>query len=150
MTTPRCCCATPSTTTDGKIALALTGQSDLQIDGTVTLENGEVELNTSGDEITALATGAKLENSANIHGQGQIGAGDGKLTFDNLLGGVVDADQAARPSISTPATPSRIMERWRHWAAVRSRSKIPSSILPVYHGLGTGFGRRTVRSHPGK
>ena len=82
--------------TGGKIALALTGQADLQIDGTVTLKNGEVELNTSGDKITALATGAKLENTANIHGQGQIGAGDGKLTFDNLSGSVVNADQTGK------------------------------------------------------
>jgi hypothetical protein len=80
--------------TDGKIALALSGQSDLQIDGTVTLKSGEVELNTSGDAITALATGATLDNTANIHGQGQIGAGDGKLTLDNQTGGVVNVDQA--------------------------------------------------------
>jgi hypothetical protein len=80
--------------TGGKIALALSGSSNLQIDGTVTLKNGQVELNTSGDEITALTAGAKLENSANIHGQGKIGTGDGTLTFDNLLGGVVNANQA--------------------------------------------------------
>jgi hypothetical protein len=104
--------------TDGKIALALSGQSDLQIDGTVTLKNGEVELNTSGDEITALATGATLENSANIHGQGQIGAGDG--TPSTICWAVSSTPiKPARPSISTPATPSRIMERWRQRAAVR-------------------------------
>jgi hypothetical protein len=80
--------------TGGKIALALSGSSNLQIDGTVTLKNGQVELNTSGDEITALTAGAKLENSANIYGQGKIGTGDGTLTFDNLLGGVVNANQA--------------------------------------------------------
>ena len=78
--------------TGGKIALALSGQSDLQIDGTVTLKNGEVELNTGNDTITALATGAKLENSANIHGHGVIGTGDGKLTLDNLSGGIINAD----------------------------------------------------------
>ena len=77
--------------TGGKIALALSGKSDLQIDGTVTLKNGEVELNTGIDEITALASGAKLDNTANIHGQGQIGTGDDKLTLDNLSGGIINA-----------------------------------------------------------
>ena len=77
--------------TGGKIALALSGSSNLQIDGTVTLTSGEVELNTGLDKITALATGATLDNTANIHGQGEIGAGDGKLTFDNLAGGIVNA-----------------------------------------------------------
>jgi fibronectin-binding autotransporter adhesin len=78
--------------TGGKIALALTGSSDLQIDGTVTLKNGEVELNTGNDTITALAIGAKLENTANIHGRGVIGTGDGNLTLDNLSGGIINAD----------------------------------------------------------
>jgi hypothetical protein len=67
----------------GNIALAPSGQSDLQIDGTVKLIGGFVELDTSGDAITALATGAVLESSAFIFGQGQIGAGDGKLTLFN-------------------------------------------------------------------
>jgi fibronectin-binding autotransporter adhesin len=81
--------------TDGKIALALSGQSDLKIDGAVHLTSGVVELNTSGDNITALAAGATLTSSAIIQGQGQIGGGDGSLTLINA-GGIVEAILAGK------------------------------------------------------
>jgi hypothetical protein len=78
----------------GTISLALSGQSDLKIDGTVTLLGGFVEMNTSGDEITALAAGASLINSGIIRGQGQIGGGDDKLTIAGS--GVILADLAGK------------------------------------------------------
>ena len=81
--------------TDGKIALALSGQSNLKIDGAVHLTSGVVELNTSGDNITALAAGATLNSSAIIQGQGQIGGGDGSLTLVNA-GGIVEAILAGK------------------------------------------------------
>ena len=87
----------------GTISLALSGQSDLKIDGTVTLLGGFVEMNTSGDEITALAAGASLVNSGIIRGQGQIGSGDGKLTIAGS--GVILADLAGKTlTIDTGST----------------------------------------------
>jgi hypothetical protein len=86
------------TNTDGQIALALSGQSDLQIDGTVKLKGGTVELSTSGDKITAHAAGAELENiNSTISAQGQIGAGDGNLTLFN--GGIIEANVAGETLI---------------------------------------------------
>ena len=78
--------------TEGKIALGFGGNATLQIDGTVTLAGGAVELNGGSDKIVAHAAGAKLDNTSTIYGAGQIGAGDGKLTLDNQSGGTVDAD----------------------------------------------------------
>ncbi len=94
-----------SDSSTGTIALGLGGNATLEIDGTVALNGGAVQLNGGNDKIVALAPGAILNNASTISGAGQIGAGDGNLTLDNQSGGVVNANvKGATLTVDTGAT----------------------------------------------
>ena len=95
----------------GTIALNSSGDhTELQIVGDgVTLEGGGQLILSDNAANIIVGTGPSdtLTNVDNtISGAGQIGSGDGTLTLVNEAHGTIEANVAAAPSRSKPATPS--------------------------------------------
>jgi hypothetical protein len=84
-------------TDDGTIALdSSSSLTRLQIDGAATLKGtGTVLLSDSAQNmLVGAGTGSSLVNEASIVGAGQIGSGDGHLTFENKSTILADQDVA--------------------------------------------------------